>query len=303
MGNIYPRISIVTPSYNQECYLQEAVESVVSQGYENLEYIVIDGGSSDNSVDIIRRYQSKINYWVSEPDEGQAHAINKAWKISNGEILGYLNSDDVLCPGSLKRVASIFREKPDVLVVYGDCHIINKKGSVIAKKTSEWVKKETLLMCKSLPQPSVFIRRKIFEDIGGFDQSLRYALDWAYFLKIFWKYPVERLVHIPEVLSMSREYAETKSRKGLSAKAEERRRVLSKYFKSGVLPLDRRDLVRQSLAATYWLQGGDDFVAGNFGRALVSAFLASACAPLSLLEKVMKSGKFFKKYIIFKNEK
>src|SRR5260370_28877982 len=110
----FPRISIITPSFNQAEFVERTILSVLEQNYPNLEYIVVDGGSTDGSVDVIRRYQSRIAYWVSEKDRGQAHAINKGLQRATGDIIGYLNSDDYYLEGALARVADCFSREPDV---------------------------------------------------------------------------------------------------------------------------------------------------------------------------------------------
>jgi len=300
--NVSPRISIVTPSYNQAKYIRQAMLSVLSQGYPNLEYMVVDGGSTDGSVEIIKEYQKSLSYWVSERDGGQADGINKGWRRATGEIIGYLNSDDLLEPGVLRKIADAYVAHPDTMLIYGDCRVINKSGETIGVKTVKDFTKETLLMCKSLPQPAVFITRKLFREIGGLDSSLQYGLDWAYFLKVFWLYPKKFLEYIPDIIAVSREYGETKSRKGLVLKADERRKVLEGYFRDGILPRERKDLVGRSWASTYWLQGGDHFFAGNVLAALFAAGKAVFYDPLSLIDKIMKMPRFWKRYIISRQD-
>ena len=126
----YPLVSIITPSYNQGQFIDATIQSVLGQDYAPIEYLIIDGGSTDNSLEVIRRYEDQIAYWESQPDRGQAHAINKGLQHANGEILGWLNSDDVLLPDTVSRVVSAFGEYPHVDVVYGRLERIDASGSV-----------------------------------------------------------------------------------------------------------------------------------------------------------------------------
>ena len=131
MSEQLPLIAIVTPSYNQAQFLEEAILSVVNQDYPNLEYIVIDGGSTDGSVDIIRKYEDRLAYWVSEPDRGQAHAINKGFAKADGEIFNWLNSDDCLLPGAVRRVVETRRRYPTAVAWVGGCHRIRPDGRIL----------------------------------------------------------------------------------------------------------------------------------------------------------------------------
>ena len=130
-GENRPRVSIVTPSYNQAAYIEETIRSVLLQGYPNLEYIIIDGGSKDGSVDIIRKYEPWLAYWSSEPDKGQGHAISKGFEKATGEIFGWLNSDDAYCRGTLELVCRLFLNRPNVGLLYGDCDVIDQRSSKI----------------------------------------------------------------------------------------------------------------------------------------------------------------------------
>lgn len=297
-----PRISVITPSYNQAAYIEQAILSVLSQGYFDLEYIVIDGGSTDGSVEIIKKYQDRLSYWVSEPDGGQADGINKGWRMATGDVIAYLNSDDLLEAGALGRISEIYMQHPGARLIYGDCRVINKNGEFIGAKTPENYTRETLLMCKSLPQPSVFISRQVLDEVGILDVSLRYALDWAFFLKVFWSYPPDKFVYVPHTLSMSREYGDTKSRKGLALKSGERRRVIDAYFRAGILPSGRRDLLSKALGATYWLQGVDEFLAGNYLRSFYGGATAFFYDPLSVLDKVKKISWLVRKRVEVKRD-
>jgi glycosyltransferase involved in cell wall biosynthesis len=137
MGRELPLISIITPSYNQGEFLEDTILSVLSQDYSDIEYILIDGGSTDNSLDIIRQYKDRISDWVSEKDMGQAHAINKGLLRSRGEFLGWLNSDDILLPSTVSRVIKVFDEYPDIDVVYGRLERINWRNKVVSTPLKE----------------------------------------------------------------------------------------------------------------------------------------------------------------------
>lgn len=128
-----PLVSIITPSYNQAHFLEETIQSVISQDYGNLEYIIVDGGSTDGSVEIIQQYANRIDWWVSEPDRGQTDAINKGFDKANGEILAWLNSDDTYIPGAISEAVAYLTNHPDLGMVYGDTNIINAEGNILGK--------------------------------------------------------------------------------------------------------------------------------------------------------------------------
>jgi glycosyltransferase involved in cell wall biosynthesis len=133
MENNPPKISIVTPSFNQGTFLEKTIQSVLSQDYSNLEYIIIDGGSTDNSVEIIKKYAERLSYWVSKPDAGQSDAINKGFRKASGDICAWINSDDVYYPGVLTMIAASFEEHPSVDLLYGYHNDVNEKDEVIRK--------------------------------------------------------------------------------------------------------------------------------------------------------------------------
>lgn len=185
-GSPWPRISIVTPSYNQGQFLEETIRSVLLQGYPNLEYFIIDGGSSDGSVEIIRRYAPWIDYWVSEPDRGQSHAINKGLARTTGEILCWLNSDDVLLPGSLWAVGSFFAAHPKDLLVSGQAIWRDSAGRHIGDHTLTVHVFRDLLRYhqgRFLAQPAVFMRRELVQRTGPLDEDLTYTMDLDLWLR------------------------------------------------------------------------------------------------------------------------
>ncbi|MEW6614766.1 MAG: glycosyltransferase family 2 protein [Thermodesulfobacteriota bacterium] len=205
-----PKISIVTPSYNQGQFLEETIRSVLLQGYHDLEYIIIDGGSTDNSVEIIRKYEPWLTYWVSEKDNGQSHAINKGWKMSTGEIIAYLNSDDTYKSGSVSYVAKYFQEHPEVDMVYSDIHIIDQQDKII----KPWSRKEFDLekyitdYNYYIPQQGVFFRSSILEKVGFLDENLHFKMDRDFFIRIGKIGVVKR---IPEYLANFRTHPSAKS--------------------------------------------------------------------------------------------
>ncbi|HAX95810.1 MAG TPA: glycosyltransferase, partial [Prolixibacteraceae bacterium] len=143
-GSPWPKISVVTPSYNQGQFIEETIRSVLLQGYPNLEYIVMDGGSTDGSVKIIKKYEPWLSYWVSEPDRGQSHAINKGINRAAGEILFWLNSDDLCLPGAFFKAAESFSQYPNQKLVIGQAQIINQYGEVIGELRSQFTTWEEL---------------------------------------------------------------------------------------------------------------------------------------------------------------
>ena len=174
-----PPISIVTPSFNQGNMLEQTIRSVLDQGYPALEYVVQDGGSTDASVGILRRYESRLTAWESAPDGGQAAAINRGFRRTSGDIMAYLNSDDLLLPGSLAYVADYFQRHPEVDVVYSHRVLVDELGSEIGR----WVLPPhdglAIAFADFIPQETMFWRRRAWEEVGGgVDESFRFAMDW-----------------------------------------------------------------------------------------------------------------------------
>lgn len=183
-GRPWPKISIVTPSLNQGEFIEETIRSVLLQGYPDLEYIIIDGGSTDNTLDIIHKYEKWITYWVSEPDRGQANAINKGFSMANGEIFAYINSDDLYESNALKHVAEFFSDNPDVTCIAGGCRIFGKENRVFR---ATWPDDPSELLApfgSPAPQPSFFFSSEVYKKLGGFNEELHYIFDREFYIKL-----------------------------------------------------------------------------------------------------------------------
>jgi len=187
----WPKISVVTPSYNQGSFLAETIDSVLSQDYPNLEYVIIDGGSKDQSVEVIRRYASKLAYWVSEPDRGQAHALNKGFQRCTGEIFAWLNADDVYEPGFLREAARLLRERPDLDVLSGQCTLWYgdaqdrlmppsplRTYEDFLRVGSNWLSERLIL------QPESIFRRRAYDAAEGIPEEIHYAMDVALWMRM-----------------------------------------------------------------------------------------------------------------------
>lgn len=177
--NKQPLVSIVTPSFNQGKFLEETILSVLNQDYGNIEYIVVDGGSNDNTIEVIQKYQSRLAWWASEPDKGQTDAINKGFNRASGEILAWLNSDDVYSPGAVREVVQFLVDHPQIGMVYGDLDFIDEKGRVIGKFNAAQTDLPRLRRgYVHIPQPSAFFRADLWKKVGPLDPSFFFAMDY-----------------------------------------------------------------------------------------------------------------------------
>lgn len=181
-------ISVVTPSYNKVHFVKETVDSVMAQDYQNFEYIVMDGGSDDGSIELLKMYSDKLTLIV-EKDDGQADAINKGFYRAKGDILGWLNADDVYLPSTLSKVAGYFDSHPTVMAIYGEIDLMDEAGKVTAHKPGIAFDFNFLLNgCCYIPQPATFFRSSVFRELGALDVNLYYAMDYDYWLRIGRRY-------------------------------------------------------------------------------------------------------------------
>jgi glycosyltransferase involved in cell wall biosynthesis len=180
----WPLISIVTPSYNQAEHLEATLRSVQEQDYPALEHILIDGASTDGSLEIIRRHGAHLAYWESEADAGQAQALNKGFRRARGEILCWLNSDDVYRPGTLRAVAEVFGEQPELDVAYGGIDLIDPAGTLLSTLSAgPFDLRQQVCATNLMPQPSTFFRRRIYERLGDLNERLHYVMDYEYWVR------------------------------------------------------------------------------------------------------------------------
>jgi glycosyltransferase involved in cell wall biosynthesis len=204
-----PLVTVVTPSYNQGEFIEETIQSVLGQSYSNVEYLINDGGSGDQTVEILKKYTGRVS-WVSAQDKGQGDAVNKGFNAARGGILGWLNSDDTYLPGAIEKVVEAFSKKPDALMVYGNAYYTNKYSTITKHYLSEPFDCDTLAHCCYICQPSVFIRKELFAELGDLDISLHTCMDYDYWIRVAKRFP-DRVVFIDDFLATSRMYDENKT--------------------------------------------------------------------------------------------
>jgi glycosyltransferase involved in cell wall biosynthesis len=208
-----PLVSIVTPSFNQAPFIEQTIRSVLEQDYPNIEYIIIDGGSTDGSVDIIRRYSDRLAYWTSEPDNGQADAINKGWSRSSGRILAFLNSDDYYMPGSVRTAVAALQRNPAAQIVIGQGRWVTENGQPLQKVLFKYDGDAAHHLFDvdkydSVPQPAAFVTRAVLDSVGLLDPSFHMGLDGEFFTRVLGNFEA---VVIDDVLACLRLHPGSKS--------------------------------------------------------------------------------------------
>ncbi len=189
-----PRIAVVTPSYNTGRHIGAAIRSVLDQDYTNLDYLVMDGGSTDNSVDVLKSFGDRLR-WVSQKDNGQADAIYRGFQQTTGEILTWLNSDDTYAPGAFRAVAEFFGANPDIALVYGDATYTDADGSLIGPcvHVEPYNPRRLFYYSDYIVQPAAFFRRSAYEAVGGIDPTLHFAMDYDLWIRIAMRFKVAYL--------------------------------------------------------------------------------------------------------------
>lgn len=252
-------VSIITPSFNQASYLEQTIQSVLDQDHADIECLVIDGGSTDGSVDIIKKYASRLAYWVSEKDSGQADAINKGMARAKGDIVAWLNSDDYYLPGTVSAVVRTFEQNPDVDLVYADMLAVDEHGQTFNTLQHKQLTLQDLLSFQIIGQPAVFMRRAAFEKAGGLDTSFHFLLDHHLWIRIAAQ---GRILHIPQIWAAARYHAEAKNRAQAASFGQEAFRILEfverdNYLAPTLVKIKRRATASaHRVNARYLLDGG-----------------------------------------------
>ncbi len=289
-GKALPRISVITPSYNQGQFLERTIRSVLMQGYPNLEYIIVDGGSSDGSVEIIRKYEKHLAYWQSEPDRGQSHAINKGLKISTGKIICWLNSDDYYLPDTLKTVAESLADGTGVFALVGHCLKVFTDGRPPKLEKGEYKDRRSLLKFwngYTMPQSSIFWRREVFDRVGLLNEDEHYIMDFDYWARISTHVEFR---NIDCTLSCATYHDQAKTGDNFAVYHEHLRRRASKYWG----PLWGRDYwhLRFSMYKTF--VGNHTVIGRRFSKALAQRDIRRAvprgCAFILVDEDQWASG-------------
>jgi GT2 family glycosyltransferase len=201
-------VSVVTPSYNQGRFIRATIESVLSQEISELQYLVMDGGSSDETVTILKEYDDRLAF-VSEPDEGTADAVNKGLALCKGGVIGWLNSDDIYYPQALRRVVELFDLHPDIDVIYGRAHHIDEHGTVLEEyPTEEWSFDQLVDHC-IISQPAAFFRHRVVERFGPLDKAHKYCVDYEFWIRLARKGAT--FLFVPELFAASRLHDQAKT--------------------------------------------------------------------------------------------
>jgi glycosyltransferase involved in cell wall biosynthesis len=287
-------VSIITPSFNHARYIEATIRSVLDQGYPDLQYIVMDGGSTDGTVEILKKYQDRLT-WVSEKDNGQADAIRKGFAKATGDVIAWLNSDDVYKPGCIEAAVTYLADHPDIALVYGDAEFIRADGSPLCPCANPEPFSRHRLRHYSdyIVQPSSFFRREAYEAVGGVDPSLHWAMDYDLWLKLADRY---EFVYVPQCWSQYRWLGDNKSASGAWRRIEEVRAVTKKHGIRRLPAYFRMEAVNLHLmtAKEQWRDGNPLAAAGSMIKATANA-VSSPRALKSLFDpqtrRIIQMGK------------
>ncbi len=254
-----PLVSIITPSYNQAAYLENTLNSVLAQDYPRMEYLVVDGASSDGSVEIIQRYAHHLAWWVSEKDGGQGEAINKGFQHAGGDIIAWLNSDDIYLPGAVRQAVDVLQAGPQVGLVFGDAITIDPSGRPLNRLSfGDWGLEE-LAHFRIICQPAVFMRRSVLDQAGLLDPSYHFLLDHHLWIRMAMEAKIQ---HVPELWAAARWHPQAKNVAQAAGFGKEARRILdwmrTQPNLEPVLKRTQRQVMAgvQRLEARYLLDGG-----------------------------------------------
>lgn len=285
---LLPKVTIVTPSFNQGLYLEETIRSVLSQGYSNLEYIIIDGGSTDNSVEIIRKYEPWLAFWVSEPDDGQADAINKGFRRSTGEYLGWINSDDILYPNAISRVMDAFGAYANIDLVYGDIvqgQMVDQGSRPLLGQQLEFTEMLRTLQVP-IPQQGSLWKRAVIDRCGSLDARWHVVLDREFFTRVAQKC---QILYLPGVLGFFRNHEHSKSVSQNRRWLTELPQMYREFFDQRDLPIGLRQLQRETMGVVFLTCASIAHQCGEISRS--AGFLAKAFGvdPLFVFRRYARS--------------
>ena len=262
----WPLVSIVTPSLNQSRFIRETIDSILLQDYPNIEYWVIDGGSDDGTVNILESYGDQI-FWVSETDSGQSQAVNKGWKFSHGEILGWVNADDLLQPLAIRHAVEVLLANPSLSAVYGNTDYISDDGRLIESYPVRAFDYDALVSETEnyIPQPSVFMRRDVLEKVGFLNENLHYVMDFDLWLRLGL---ITTMEYIPKDMAALRLHAAAKTVKAVSEFAHELSFIYRVLLSNPALPLSLRKRQKAIMHVAYIHSASFCFWGGQTKNAL-----------------------------------
>jgi glycosyltransferase involved in cell wall biosynthesis len=208
----HPLVTIVTPSFNQGRFIRQTIESVLTQDYRNIEYIIMDGGSTDETASVAAEYSDRLRF-ISEPDRGQSHAINKGFRMARGEVVSWLNSDDIILPGAVAHAVNAFEHDPTLGAVYGEGYLIDYDGAVTSRfpATEPFNLWKLIYLSDYILQQTAYFRRNILDDVGFLNEELHWGLDWDLLIRIGKRHWIG---YIPEYMGSLREYDAAKTFSG-----------------------------------------------------------------------------------------
>jgi len=272
-----PLVSVVTPTFNQAAFLPETIESVLSQDYPNIEYLILDDGSTDETPEILSAYTGRVE-WESHANMGQTATINKGWERSHGEIITWLNSDDTYLPGAISKAVDYFQKHPAIDIVYGDTLLTKADGSPIERmKAAEFNYDELVAKCHNpIPQPSAFIRRSVMQDVGLLDPSYYYFMDWDFWLRAGIDHSI---AYFPELLSTYRLHEASKTVAQAVRSAPELEYMYRKFFALPNLTDEIRRLEKDAMVNMFFTTGGYYLLGGSRKAARGMAIKALRARP------------------------